>query len=147
MKILVLNGPNINLLGKRNKKIYGNDSYQDLLSLIFAYGKSHNIFIDEFQSNHEGVLIDKLQSASEFYDGVIFNPAAYTHTSIALFDTIMAIDIDVVEVHLSDVDNREQFRKVNYIRPACIDSVSNMGIKGYIEAVKILEKSLKWLLQ
>lgn len=144
MRILVLNGPNINLLGSREKSIYGSHTYQDLLALINTYAKENKVIIDEVQSNHEGVLIDSLQESVDKYDGLIFNPAAYTHTSVALYDTLMAINLPCVEVHLSDVDNREDFRKINYIRPACIASVSNLGIKGYIEAIEILRGKIKW---
>lgn len=144
MRILVLNGPNINLLGKREPDIYGHESFNDLLVLIDKYAKDNNLEIDQLQSNHEGVLIDALQSSVEKYDGIVFNPAAYTHSSIALFDTLKSINVPCVEVHISDVDNREKFRKINYIRPACIASVTNKGILGYIEAIKLLEGRLKW---
>lgn len=144
MRILVLNGPNINLLGKREPDIYGHESFNDLLVLIDKYARDNNLEIDQLQSNHEGVLIDALQSSVEKYDGIVFNPAAYTHSSIALFDTLKSINVPCVEVHISDVDNREKFRKINYIRPACIASVTNKGILGYIEAIKLLEGRLKW---
>lgn len=143
MRLLVLNGPNINLLGKREPNIYGKATYEDLKSKILEYSKKNNLKIDFIQSNHEGILIDTLQNSVDKYVGIIFNPAAYTHTSIALFDTLKAIDIPCVEVHLSDVDNRENFRKTNYIRAACVDSISNEGIAGYIKAIKILERRLK----
>ncbi len=144
MRILVLNGPNINLLGSREKSIYGSSTYKDLQNLIKVYAKENNLVIDEVQSNHEGVLIDNLQKSVDNYDGIIFNPAAYTHTSIALYDTLKAIKLPCVEVHLSDVDNREDFRRVNYIRKACVASVSNLGINGYIKAIKILRGKIKW---
>lgn len=144
MRILVLNGPNINLLGKREPDIYGHESFNDLLMLIDKYARDNNLEIDQLQSNHEGVLIDALQSSVDKYDGIVFNPAAYTHSSIALFDTLKSINVPCVEVHISDVDNREKFRKINYIRPACIASVTNKGILGYIEAIKLLEGRLKW---
>lgn len=144
MRILVLNGPNINMLGKREESIYGSESYDDLLALIKKYSKDYNLTIDTFQSNHEGDLIDKIQASQNDYDGLVFNPAAYTHTSIALYDTLMAVGLPCVEVHISDVDSREDFRQINYIRPACIGSVTNEGIKGYISAIKILESWLKW---
>ena len=144
MRILVLNGPNINLLGSREISIYGSHTYKELLDLLQNYAKENNLIIDEVQSNHEGVLIDALQKSIDNYDGIIFNPAAYTHTSIALYDTLKAISLPCVEVHISDVDNREYFRKVNYIRGACVASVSNLGIKGYIEAIEILRGKIKW---
>lgn len=144
MRILILNGPNINMLGQREPDIYGSQTYQDLKNIIIEYSKANNIKVDFIQSNHEGVLIDSLQASNDKYDGIVFNPAGYTHTSVALFDTLMAIKPMCVEVHLSDVDNRESFRKVNYIKKACIKSISNQGINGYIEAIKILESRLKW---
>lgn len=144
MRILVLNGPNINLLGSRDKSVYGSSTYAELLALLKDYAKNHKLEIDEVQSNHEGVLIDTLQESAKSYDGIIFNPAAFTHTSIALYDTLMAIEIPCVEVHVSDVDNREDFRRVNYIRGACVASVSNLGIKGYIKAIELLRGKIEW---
>ena len=143
MRILVLNGPNINLLGSRDKSVYGSSTYAELLALLKDYAKNHKLEIDEVQSNHEGVLIDTLQESAKSYDGIIFNPAAFTHTSIALYDTLMAIEIPCVEVHVSDVDNREDFRRVNYIRGACVASVSNLGIKGYIKAIELLRGKIE----
>ncbi len=140
MRILILNGPNINLLGKREPEIYGSDTYNDLKVLIKEYANKHNIYTDFYQSNHEGDLIDQLQVANNVYDGIVFNAAAYTHTSIALFDTLKAISVPCVEVHISDVDNRENFRKANYIRQACVGSISNEGMNGYSSANKLLEK-------
>lgn len=143
MRLLVLNGPNINLLGSRQPEVYGNKSFEDLQALVSLYAKENHLEIDQIQSNHEGVLIDHLQDAGGMYDGIVFNPAAFTHTSIALFDTLKAIKIPCVEVHISDVDNRESFRKVNYIREACIASITNQGIEGYISAIKLLEERIK----
>lgn len=147
MRILILNGPNINLLGEREPDIYGSDTYNDLKVLIKDYANKNSIHTDFYQSNHEGDLIDQLQVANNVYDGIVFNAAAYTHTSIALFDTLKAITVPCVEVHITDVDNREHFRKTNYIRPACIGSISNEGINGYISAIKLLEKRKKWFFQ
>lgn len=143
MKILVLNGPNINMLGQREKTIYGSESYNDMLTLIKNYSIDHNLTIDCFQSNHEGVLIDKIQASLNDYDGLVFNPAGYTHTSIALYDALMAVGLPCVEVHISNVDSREDFRQINYIKPACIASVKNEGIMGYISGIKVLESWLK----
>ena len=140
MKILVINGPNLNMLGEREKSIYGSKSYADLLDLIDNYKEENNLDIRVFQSNHEGVIIDEILNNYKSLDGIVINPAAYTHTSIAIFDTLSLIDIPVVEVHISDVYNREDFRKVNFIKDACIDSVVNEGIDGYISAIKILER-------
>ncbi|NLC54447.1 MAG: 3-dehydroquinate dehydratase [Erysipelothrix sp.] len=143
MRILVLNGPNLNLLGKREPEIYGTATYNDLRKLIIDYSLKQNHIIHLIQSNHEGVLIDTLQGGINKYDGIVFNPGAFTHTSIALYDTLLAINIPCVEVHLSDIENREAFRQTNYIKKACIASVTNEGIEGYIKAIKILEKRLK----
>lgn len=140
MKILILNGPNLNMLGIREPEIYGAASYADLLNLITNYASEHKHQIKIFQSNHEGELIDIILDNYPFYDGIVINPAAFTHTSIALFDTLSLINIPTVEVHISDVDNREDFRKVNYIKEACINSVTNEGIDGYITAIKMLEE-------
>lgn len=140
MKILVLNGPNINMLGIREPEIYGYDTYEDLINLIKDYCLKNNHSVDIKQSNHEGELIDIILNSYKHYDGIIFNPAAYTHTSIALFDTLSLIDIPTIEVHISDVNNREDFRKINYIKDACFKSVVNEGINGYISAIKILEE-------
>lgn len=144
MRILVLNGPNINLLGMRQPEIYGNSTYQNLKNLIFDYATKNKHMVDVVQSNHEGDLIDALHASIDNYDAIVFNPAAYTHTSVALYDALLAIRLPCVEVHISDVDNREEFRKINYIRKACIASISNQGIHGYISAIKVLESRLKW---
>ncbi len=139
MKILVINGPNINLLGIREKEVYGTETFADLNNLIRDYACAHNHDVLLFQSNHEGELLDFIQEHYNNYDAIIINPAAYTHTSIALYDCLKAITIPTVEVHISDVYNREDFRKVNYIKDACIYSVVNEGIQGYITAFKYLE--------
>lgn len=139
MRILVINGPNINLLGIREKEVYGTETFDDLNNLIRDYARAHNHEVLLFQSNHEGELLDFIQKYYNNYDAIIINPAAYTHTSIALHDCLKAITIPTVEVHISDVYNREDFRKVNYIKDACIYSVVNEGIQGYITAFKYLE--------
>lgn len=143
MRILILNGPNINLLGFRQPKIYGDHTYRDLKKIILDYSLLHNHEIDFFQSNHEGELIDALHESINRYDGIVFNPAAYTHTSIALYDAILAIKIPCVEVHISNIKAREKFRKTNYIEKACIASIAGEGIDGYIKAIKVLESRLK----
>ncbi len=140
MKLLVINGPNINMLGIREKNIYGAGSYQDLIDLISAYCAEEGIEVKFFQSNHEGALVDEIQSAYNQCDGIVINPAAYTHTSVAILDALKAVAIPAVEVHISDVDKREDFRRVSYVRDACIATVSGQGFGGYITAVKKLRE-------
>lgn len=138
MHILVINGPNINFLGKREPEIYGNRSYNDLLATIEAEAEACGVTVEFYQSNHEGDLVDTIQQAYQRVDGIIINPAAYTHTSIALLDAVKAVGIPTVEVHLSDPDTREAFRKISYIRAACIDTVKGLGFNSYIQALHIL---------
>lgn len=139
MKILVINGPNLNFLGIRQPEIYGNKTYQDLIDELYQYAHDKNFILECFQSNHEGALIDRLQQAYfEKVDGIVFNPGAYTHTSIALLDALEAIKIKTVEVHLSDVTKRESFRNISYIRPACCKTIMGKGFKGYFEAIDFL---------
>jgi len=135
-KILVINGPNLNLLGKREPEIYGNRSFEDFLNeLRLAFS---GVQIDYFQTNHEGAIIDKLQEADRIYDGVVLNAAAYTHTSIAIGDCLKAIDIPVVEVHISDITKREKFRQISYISPAAVKIIMGKGLDGYRQAVDFL---------
>lgn len=144
MKILVLNGPNINMLGIREPQIYGNRTYSDLLETIKAYCNSKNIEVECFQSNHEGVLIDKIQEAYfEKFDGIVINPAGYTHTSVAVADALKGVDIPFVEVHISKVDEREDFRKISFVRNYALATVSGKGFDGYIDAIKMLENLQK----
>lgn len=139
MKLYVLNGPNLNLLGIREPGVYGNESYHDLIQKIEGYAKEKNVSVKCLQSNHEGTLVDHIHEGFfEGIDGIVFNPGAYTHTSIALFDALKATRIPTVEVHISDVDAREPFRQVSYIRPACIATVKGHGTNGYLEAIDIL---------
>ena len=138
MKILVLNGPNINLLGIREPEKYGKDSYQSLVCMIEAHAKEIGIHCDVRQTNHEGVLVDEIQAALGVYDGIVINPAAYTHTSIAILDAALAVRLPIVEVHISDLSKREAFRQVSYIRNAAVATVSGHGISGYNEAIDIL---------
>ena len=138
MKILVLNGPNLNLLGMREPHIYGRNNFSNLTSEIKTYCKAKNIEVEIRQTNHEGVLIDWIQEAVGIFDGIVINPAAYTHTSIALLDAIKAVQIPTVEVHISDPDAREVFRRISYIRAACIGTVNGKGFKGYLEAIDML---------
>lgn len=138
MKILVINGPNLNMLGIREPGIYGSETYATLLDKISAHAKKRGVSVDFFQSNHEGALVDRIQEAFGSTDGIVINPGAYTHTSIALLDTLKAVAIPAVEVHISDVSKREAFRSVSYIRDACIGSVIGHGTDGYLEAVDML---------
>lgn len=140
MKILVINGPNLNMLGIREPEIYGNKTYADLCGMISDYCEEKQIEAQFYQSNHEGCLVDKIQEAYGKVDGIIINPGAYTHTSVALLDAVKAVGIPTVEVHISDPDEREEFRKVSYIRAACIATVKGKGFDGYLEAVDILAK-------
>ena len=143
MKLLVLNGPNINMLGLREVNIYGKEDYQYLKDLILKEAKNRNVKVELYQSNHEGDLVDKIQEAYfKQIDGIIFNPAAYTHTSIALLDALKAIKIPCVEVHISNVKEREDFRQISYIRSACIKTIQGEGLNGYIMAMDYLIKYL-----
>lgn len=144
MKILVINGPNINMLGIREPQIYGNRTYSDLLEKIKAYCNSKNIEVECFQSNHEGVLIDKIQEAYfEKFDGIVINPAGYTHTSVAIADALKGVDIPFVEVHISKVDEREDFRKISFVRNYALATISGKGFEGYLDAIKMLENLQK----
>ena len=144
MKILVLNGPNLNMLGIREPQVYGNKTYEDLCEMIKSYCKENNIEVEIHQSNCEGKLVSMIQQAYfDKVDGIVFNPAAYTHTSIALLDALKSVNIPCVEVHISDVSKREDFRQVSYIRNACIKSIMGEGLNGYISAIKALCDYLK----
>lgn len=138
MKILVINGPNINMLGIREKDIYGSDSYDSLLMLIKSHCYKNNIICECFQSNHEGEIVDKIQSAYNLFDGIVINPAAYTHTSIAILDALKAVNIPTVEVHISDISHREEFRRFSYISLAAVKTITGRGFKGYTDAIDYL---------
>ena len=138
MKILVLNGPNLNMLGIREPGIYGSETYRDLLEKIAVHAQTRGVSVDFFQSNHEGALVDRIQEAYGNTDGIVINPGAYTHTSIALLDAVKAVGIPTVEVHISDVARREPFRSVSYIRAACVGSIIGHGTDGYLEAMDLL---------
>lgn len=140
MKILVLNGPNLNLLGQREPGIYGSESYADLVALIENAAKTMNIDVEIFQTNHEGVLVDKIQEAFGRIDGIVINPGAYTHTSVAILDAVKAVSIPTVEVHISDIGKREAFRQISYIREACVKTITGHGLQGYVEAMEFLTK-------
>ena len=142
MKILVLNGPNINMLGIREPGVYGKSTFQDLLKLLDDTAQNEQVEIEQFQSNHEGALIDKIQQAYQVFDGIVINPAGYTHTSIAILDALKAVAIPAVEVHISDVDNREAFRQISYAGMACIHTIKGHGLEGYREAVIFLKNHL-----
>ena len=139
MKILVLNGPNINMLGIREPDIYGSQSYPYLLQLIQETAQQEGITIEHFQSNHEGALVDKIQEAYGNFDGIVINPAAYTHTSIAILDALKAVSIPAVEVHISDVSQREAFRQVSYAGMACEKTIMGLGLDGYRQAILYLK--------
>ena len=139
MKILVINGPNINMLGIREPEIYGKDTYEDLMSYIKERADKEGVEVSFFQSNHEGAIVDEIQRAYNKYDGIVINPAAYTHTSIAILDAVKSVGIPTVEVHISDVSKRESFRSVSYIRQACIGTVMGKGIKGYVDGILLLK--------
>lgn len=138
MKILVINGPNINMLGIREPGIYGTNTYGDLLALIQTSAKELGVQVKHFQSNHEGAIVDEIQAAYGKFDGIVINPAAYTHTSVAILDALKAVGIPAVEVHISDVDNREEFRKISYAGLACVKTIKGHGLQGYREAMEYL---------
>ena len=138
MKILVINGPNLNMLGIREPALYGNRSYDALLSLIGDHCKKRGVEVEFFQSNHEGALVDRIQEAYGNVDGIVINPAAYTHTSVALLDALKAVAIPTVEVHISDVSAREDFRQISYVRQACVATITGRGFDGYLDAIDLL---------
>ena len=141
MKILVINGPNLNLLGLREPDIYGKRTYNDLLDMIRAEAQTLGVAVEFVQSNHEGDLVDAIQSAYKAFDGIVINPGAYTHTSVALLDAVKAVGVPTVEVHISNPDTREEFRKVSYIRAACVQSIKGHGLDGYVEALRFLAQN------
>ena len=143
MKILVLNGPNINMLGIREPGIYGKNTFADLLQLLQDTAKELNIEVEQYQSNHEGDLVDKIQWAFGKVDGIVINPAAYTHTSVAILDALKAVSIPAVEVHISDVDAREPFRQISYAGLACEHTIKGHGLEGYREAILFLKNYLQ----
>lgn len=138
MKILVINGPNLNMLGIREPDIYGKNTYKDLCDLITNYSSEKGVEVKLFQSNHEGALVDEIQSAYGKFDGIVINPAAYTHTSVAILDAVKSVGIPTVEVHISAVETRENFRQVSFIRQACIKTITGLGFDGYLRAIDTL---------
>ena len=143
MNILVINGPNLNMLGIREPDIYGKETYNSLIKKIEDYAETKKIAVKCYQSNHEGDLVDAIQFAYGVYDGIVINPGAYTHTSIAILDALKAVAIPAVEVHISDVDSRENFRKISYVRQACFETISGKGTDGYLLAIDSLIKKMK----
>ena len=143
MKIKVINGPNINMLGIREPGIYGSENYKTLCNNIKDFALKNNIEVELYQSNHEGDLVDQIQACYGKIDGIVINPGAYTHTSIAILDAAKAVKIPVVEVHISKVEEREDFRQVSYIRAACVKTITGHGINGYIEAMQFLLENYK----
>ena len=139
MKILVLNGPNLNMLGIREPDIYGKNTFADLLKLLDDTAAELGIEVEQYQSNHEGDLVDKIQWAYGKVDGIVINPAAYTHTSVAILDALKAVAIPAVEVHISDVDSREPFRQISYAGLACCKTIKGHGFAGYREAIEYLD--------
>ena len=135
MKIRVINGPNINMLGIREPDIYGRTTYEDLVNMIKDHAARLGIDVEVMQSNHEGDLVDMLQDSYKKVDGIVINPGAYTHTSVAILDALKAVSIPAVEVHISKVDEREDFRQISYIRKACVKTITGHGVMGYIEAI------------
>lgn len=141
-KILVISGPNLNLLGLREPDIYGNRDYAALIEFTKSACDELDMDTEFFQSNHEGSIVDEIQAAYGKYNGIIINPAAYTHTSVAIPDALKAVGIPTVEVHLSDINSREEFRKHSFVSPACIATICGKGFDGYREAAEILKKNI-----
>lgn len=141
MNILVINGPNLNMLGIREPDVYGKATYEDLCVLIRTHAEKIGVDVEIFQSNHEGDLVDKIQSAYGKVNGIVINPAAYTHTSVALLDALKAGGIPAVEVHISDVTKREEFRQISYVRLYCDRTIAGRGFDGYLEAMDYLAEA------
>lgn len=140
MKLLVINGPNLNMLGIREPDIYGRTTYADLCDMVKDHAKEIGVQVELYQSNHEGDLVDIIQKAYGNTDGIVINPGAYTHTSVAILDALKAVAIPAVEVHISEVDKREEFRQISYVRLACMATISGHGTDGYLEAMDILRE-------
>lgn len=138
MKILVINGPNLNMLGIREPSVYGKSTYNDLCDTINDYASQKNVCVEIYQSNYEGDIVTKIQQALNVFDGIVINPAAYTHTSVAILDALKAVSIPAVEVHISDVSRRESFRQISFVREYCQKTICGKGFNGYIEAIDFL---------
>lgn len=143
MKILVINGPNINMLGIREPEIYGRETFQDLLTLLDVIKKDLGVEIQQIQSNHEGVIVDTIQGAYQNFDAIVINPAAYTHTSVAILDALKAVGIPAVEVHISDLEKRESFRQFSFPSLYCEKTIKGHGLRGYRQAVEYLVSKYK----
>ena len=143
MRILVINGPNINMLGIREPDIYGKNSFKDLLQLLEDTAAEMKIAVTQYQSNHEGDLVDQIQAAYGQYQGIVINPAAYTHTSVAILDALKSVAIPAVEVHISDVDSREAFRQISYAGLACEKTIKGQGLDGYRQAIVYLTEKYR----
>ena len=143
MKILVINGPNINMLGIREPDIYGKENYKTLCDSIVSHASEKGIDVELYQSNHEGDIVDKIQAAYGVFDGIVINPAAYTHTSIAILDALKSVGIPTVEVHISAVEKREDFRQISYVSKVAAKTITGKGIKGYLEAIDFLAENYK----
>ena len=141
MKILVINGPNINMLGIREPGIYGKQSFANLLDLLQQWAIELNVDVEQYQSNHEGDLVDKIQAAYGNVDGIVINPAAYTHTSVAILDALKSVAIPAVEIHISDVASREDFRQISYAGLACVKTIKGQGLDGYRQAMVYLKEN------
>ena len=139
MKILVINGANMNMLGRREPDIYGKEDYAALCARIYEHAQSRGVAVECFQSNHEGAIVDRIQAAYRMFDGIVINPAAYTHTSIAILDALKAVAIPAVEVHISDIMSRESFRQVSYAGMACVKTFAGLGFDGYVQAIRFLK--------
>ena len=140
MNILVINGPNLNMLGIREPQIYGSRTYGDLVAQIEEAARTLGVVVKCFQSNHEGAIVDEIQAAYGAFDGIVINPAAYTHTSVAILDALKAVGLPAVEVHISDVDAREEFRRISYVTGACQKKIAGRGFQGYVDAIKFLKE-------
>ena len=138
MKILVINGPNINMLGIREPEHYGKETYADLVAKIQKHCDAKDVEVKIFQSNHEGDIVDEIQKAYGYADGIVINPAAYTHTSVAILDAVKSVNVPTVEVHISKVEEREDFRQISYVRLACAKTITGHGTDGYLEAIDYL---------
>ena len=143
MKLLIINGPNINMLGIREPDVYGSKTYQNLLDTMQTHADANGITVAFFQSNHEGAIVDCIQQAYGNYDGIVINPAAYTHTSVAILDALKAVSLPAVEVHISDVDSREAFRQISYAGLACEKTIKGQGFDGYCQAMSYLKEKYK----
>ena len=140
MKIMVINGPNINMIGIREPGIYGKQSFADLLALLEETAKAENVELEQFQSNHEGAIVDAIQGCYDRFDAIVINPAAYTHTSVAILDALKAVAIPAVEVHISDVSARESFRQISYPGLYCEKTIAGLGLEGYRQAILYLKE-------